>query len=419
MKTILLVEDTKVLLMIIKKKLTSRGYDVITAMDGNEALLRLQEYPDIQMVLSDWIMPECDGIELCQQVKSSKYSRYIFFILLSARDDQDSIIEGINAGADDFIAKDTDIEELDARLKAGFRTLALHNELVSKNTELDSAYATIKQDLEAAGEFIKRLLPSDPHFARAELNYVSIPSAQIGGDMLGCMQLDENNIGIYLFDVAGHGVSSALMSFSIQQSINVGTDNASLVRQKTDKPPYYKITSPCQVIQQLNELYLSQEGSDLYFTMVYAILNTQTGLLSYAFAGHPPLVWVQHSQEQAVFVEQDSYVVGVFDFADYTTRTIELTAGDKIWLYSDGITEAEKDRRQFSEARLKELIFEIREQPTSMQANTVINEVRQWQGKEQFDDDVSVLVFEWKGYPEGDEQCNTNSLKKTNTQYFK
>jgi len=105
MKNILLVDDNRTMLLVWKQILIKRGYHVITAMDGIEALARLAEYPQIQFVLSDWMMPNMNGIELCRRLKSADYGRYIFFVLLSGKDDQHSIIEGINAGADDFLLK--------------------------------------------------------------------------------------------------------------------------------------------------------------------------------------------------------------------------------------------------------------------------------------------------------------------------
>ncbi|WP_425440594.1 response regulator [Photobacterium indicum] len=154
--------------------LTKRGFNVITASDGLQALEVLKVNAHIQFVLSDWMMPEMDGIELCARLKSGDYSRYIFFVLLSGKDDQASIINGINAGADDFVVKDTHVDELDARIRAGFRTLALHNQITEKNDELDGAYATIKKDLESAGELVRRLLPTQKKLTGVELSYVSI-----------------------------------------------------------------------------------------------------------------------------------------------------------------------------------------------------------------------------------------------------
>lgn len=397
-KEILLVEDNKVMQLLMTKMLSSRGYQVISAINGIDALAKLDKHPSIQLVLSDWMMPQLNGIELCYHLKSPGFGRYIFFVLLSGRDDEESIVEGINAGADDFVAKETNINELDARLKAGFRSLELHNQLMSKNIELDRAYATIRQDLDSANALIRRMLPSQTEFLGVELHYTHIPSAQIGGDMLGCMQLDEEHVAIYLFDVAGHGVASALMSFAIQQSISSNSGTHSHVKGKKDTDPFYMLRDPSEVLARLNQSYLSQDNNNLYFTMVYAVLNIKSGLLSYASAGHPPMIWLQKQSQTAHFIEQDSFVAGMFDFASYQTEQIQLNHGDRILLYSDGITEAESaNKEQYSEQGLKNLVQDLASHPTKSQTETIVNAVKDWCGIEQFDDDVSLLAFEWKG----------------------
>ncbi|KII76643.1 PP2C family protein-serine/threonine phosphatase [Vibrio renipiscarius] len=417
MKEILLVDDSRTILIYMSSVLKKRGYRVFTAASGEEALDVLGSQNSIQFVLSDWMMPGMSGIDLCQTLKCHNYGRYIFFVLLSSKNDQESIINGIDAGADDFVDKKTSVEELEARIRAGFRSLALHNDLLAKNHELDQAYETIKRDLDSAGDLIKQILPKAKTFPCAELSYVSIPSAQIGGDMLGYMQLDPNHIAFYLFDVAGHGVSSALMSFSVQQSLSVVSGNASVVMRQGQNG--LEITPPEEVIEKLNQIYMSGETNVLYFTMIYAVLNTKTGLMSYCCAGHPPLVWYHGSNGQAELIGHDNFVVGAFDDVDYQSSIIQLEAGDKVWFYSDGITEADNGSEQFSEIGLRDAIESLNQYPTQQQTAMVVKSVQQWRNKDCFDDDVSVLVTEWKGFIEGEDQCDMRLVKKETAQFFK
>ncbi|MCY9803697.1 SpoIIE family protein phosphatase [Vibrio scophthalmi] len=417
MKEILLVDDSRTILIYMSSVLQKRGYKVYTAMSGEDALEVLSERDSIQFVLSDWMMPGMNGIELCQTLKSHNFGRYIFFVLLSSKNDQQSIISGIDAGADDFVDKKTSVEELEARIRAGFRTLELHNDLLEKNHELDKAYDTIKRDLDSAGDLIKQILPKTKVFPCAELSYVSIPSAQIGGDMLGYMQLDANHIAFYLFDVAGHGVSSALMSFSVQQSLSVLTGSSSVVMRSEASGS--EIASPEEVVEKLNQIYMSGETSVLYFTMIYAVLNTQTGLMSYCCAGHPPLVWYHGKHGQAELIGHDNFVVGAFEDVDYQSSIIQLEPGDKVWFYSDGITEADNGLEQFSEDGLRDTIEKLNNYPTQQQTEMAVKSVQQWRNKECFDDDVSVLVAEWKGSIEGENQCDMRLVKKETAQFFK
>ncbi|MCJ2375233.1 SpoIIE family protein phosphatase [Vibrio sp. ZSDZ34] len=392
-RTILLVEDNRTTQILIKSLLTKRGYNVLTASHGQEAIRILNANSTIQFVLSDWVMPEMDGIALCQTLKSQHSNRYIFFVLLSSQDDQASIINGINAGADDFVAKNTAIDELDARIRAGFRTLSLHNELLNKKTQLDLAYQTIRQDLEAASDFIKHLLPSQTELNGVEMTYISMPCTQIGGDMLGYSRLDDDHVGFYLLDVSGHGVSSALLSFSVQHSLAISTGASSLVRKNVNGSG--QAVSPIEVVEKLNNLYCQDSKSALYFTMIYALLNTKTGVLTYTVAGHPPFVLYRAKQQTTQLIGRESYVIGMFDFADYQLDTIQLEPGDEVWLYTDGLTEARVDAKMFSEQRLSDEIQACHKLPYQAKTSAIIESLQSWQEKTEFEDDVSLLVAKW------------------------
>jgi phosphoserine phosphatase RsbU/P len=226
-------------------------------------------------------------------------------------------------------------------------------------------------------------------------------------------------VAFYLLDVAGHGVSSALMSFSVQQSISTNSDKGSIVKTQISEPPYYEITSPKDVLKQLNDIYLSDDENLLYFTIVYSVLNVKTGILSFSSAGHPPLVWLHAVTNDAEFIGQDNFVVGAFDFVEYQTAQIQLETGDKVWIYSDGLTEAENGKKQFSEEGLRQAVIDLSHHSTAVQTGLLVNRVRDWQKSEQFDDDVSVLAIEWTGYSEGDQICNTQLSTKVNAQFFK
>ncbi|MCG9627181.1 SpoIIE family protein phosphatase [Vibrio mediterranei] len=392
-KEVLLVEDNKTTQILMSSLLRKKGYRVTVASHGYEALEILKKSEHIQFVLSDWVMPKMDGVQLCQTLKSTDYNRYIFFVLLSAKDDNDSIVSGINAGADDFVAKNTAIDELDARIRAGFRNLNLHNELLKKNQALDNAYATIRQDLDAAGDFIRQLLPTKFEFNNVLMNYTSIPSAQIGGDILGYFELDEQHIGFYLLDVSGHGVSSALLSFSVQQTLSIASGPNSVVYKETSSGKVIRRTD--EVVEKLNDIYSQDDSNPLYFTMVYAVLNQVTGELDYCIAGHPPIVWYQHGTRTTEFLGEDNFVVGMFDFADYKQKSVKLGPNDEIWIYTDGITEARLEGEFYTEDRLKKRIQQHAATSFEDKPNAIVSEVRDWQKSDVFDDDISMLVCKW------------------------
>jgi putative two-component system response regulator len=121
---VLIVDDSKLALMALKGLLTNEGYEVITAMNGREALDILKDNP-IRMVISDWEMPVMTGIEFCRAIRGEAFTGYVYFLLLTSHGTVEEMVEGLQAGADDFIAKPYKAEEVLARLRAGERILSL------------------------------------------------------------------------------------------------------------------------------------------------------------------------------------------------------------------------------------------------------------------------------------------------------
>ncbi|QDT39347.1 HD domain-containing phosphohydrolase [Stratiformator vulcanicus] len=120
---ILIADDDALQLEMLEHFLHHRGYEVYTASNGAEAYQMAREH-DIRLIVTDWMMPELTGVELCRKLRENEMSGYVYVILLTSRNRSDEIIEGMSAGADDFIAKPFNPEELRVRLEAGQRVLA-------------------------------------------------------------------------------------------------------------------------------------------------------------------------------------------------------------------------------------------------------------------------------------------------------
>ncbi|MFQ0976291.1 SpoIIE family protein phosphatase [Vibrio campbellii] len=408
MKSILLVDDSKTVLLYMTSALQKQGYEVIAVEDGESALEVLTHRTDIQFVLSDLMMPGISGIELCRELKSSAFSRYIFFVLLSSYNDQESIIKGMDAGADDFVDKKTSVAELQARIRAGFRTLELHNTLTTKNQELDLAYQTIQQDLDSAGELMGQLLPVEEQIHTAQFSFTYVPCAKIGGDMLGYVELDESHVAFYVFDVSGHGISSALMAFSIQQTLSQRNKSESITLDWSDNE--YRISEPAAVIERLNRRYLQTQNSKLYFTIEYAVLNTETGELNYCTAGHPKFVWQQMEQNRLELVGDNNFIVGALEPMMYQGGSIQLKPNDALWFFSDGLLEAKQGKELYGIERLLSNIEGSKAMPEKAQTNAVLEQVQNWQGKPELDDDVSLLKVQWLGCAQSQALNSTSSV---------
>lgn len=141
---IVVAEDDRITRKIIHKTLESWGHEVVMADDGAEGLRLLGENPDVHMLITDWMMPEMDGLELCRKVRESEDKRYIYIIILTALIRKESIIEGFEAGADDYVTKPFDRAELRVRISVGERIINLERELARRVAELEDSLSHIK-----------------------------------------------------------------------------------------------------------------------------------------------------------------------------------------------------------------------------------------------------------------------------------
>ena len=141
---ILVAEDQAVSRHILVANLRKWGYGVTAVEDGTRAWETLQADEAPQLVILDWLMPGMDGIEICRQIRKSPQTRPIYLILLTARRGQEDKIHGLQSGADDYITKPFDREELRARVQVGIRVLELQGALAQRVRELEEALSRVK-----------------------------------------------------------------------------------------------------------------------------------------------------------------------------------------------------------------------------------------------------------------------------------
>jgi diguanylate cyclase (GGDEF)-like protein len=133
---VLIADDDPVSRRLLQVSLGNAGYRVVMAADGAEALRILNEQDCPRLAVLDWMMPALDGVEVCRAVRASAREPYLYIILLTAKGHQTEIIEGLEAGADDYITKPFDLQELKARLRSGKRILELQEQLVTAREQL-------------------------------------------------------------------------------------------------------------------------------------------------------------------------------------------------------------------------------------------------------------------------------------------
>jgi len=394
---ILVADDAANIRFGLCKLLEKWGYTVFGAADGEEAWSILNEQ-NIQMVISDWMMPECNGVELCERIRQQRAGRYTYFILLTSRDDDGALVEGMTAGADDYLNKPFAQDELRVRIKAGQRILELEQALDTRNRELSelnsalsSAYQTIEQDLRAAAEIQMNLLPKKSLEKNSlGFDWLYIPSAFVGGDLLNFVDLGDGNTLFYNFDISGHGVQAAMLSVSIAKILN--PDFCREYGRNHSETHYCSAA----IVTALNERFQSTDLDARYFTIALGIYAESTSRVTLCQAGHTHPIHIDR-QGRITPLGEGGFPVGMLADMTYSSVTRELQPGDRIFLHSDGITECENsDGEQFGVDRLQKVIAENIEQSLDVSIENIKSSILSWHGSTRVDDDVSLLGVEYR-----------------------
>ena len=269
-------------------------------------------------------------------------------------------------------------------------------ELREKSEHLERANDRMTRDLEAAAKIQKSLLPTElPELGRIRFAYAFQPCDELAGDSLNVFPLDEGHVGLYLLDVSGHGVPASLLSVTLSQFLLPKVEHSSLVKRRVERPPGYEIVTPSAVASQLNQRFLMDGENAQYFTTVYGILDLRQRQFRFVSAGHPGLAYA--ASRKACEVRTDpGFPIGWFEEAHWDEHTISLEAGDRLYLYSDGVTEATNQcQEQFGSQRLCSLVEDTKRVPLQESVTTLLQTVINWSsGKPK--DDISVLAVELK-----------------------
>jgi len=358
---ILVVDDAIDIKIYLGELLRKWGFQVVLANDGVEARELLEKEP-IKLVISDWVMPHMSGVELCRSIRASAVPHYVYFILLTGRNADNDLLAGMEAGADDFLTKPFNADELHARIKAAQRVLHLEQVLAERNhalmhanRQLQQSHDTINRDLEAAAVMQRSMLPDSDYTLGLNLQSLFCPAAVVAGDIFSYLKLDDSHLAFYHIDVAGHGVRSAMLSFTLGKVLSSTAEEGSPVKQAgTNQLGTECITSPAAVVAELNRRFQDNNDATPYFTMIYGIIHTSTGDVRMCQAGHPHPFRI--SRDGSIeHLGNGGFPVGLLPDVHYENTEFTLHPGDRLFCYSDGISECmNADEHPFGSERLVE-----------------------------------------------------------------
>lgn len=353
--TILIVDDEPLNVHILRTALRHTGHNLVSARNGEEAL-QVAAATRPAIILLDLMMPPgIDGYETIRRLKGDPQLQSIPVVVLSSMNGSEDKVRALECGAVDFVSKPFSVIEVVARVRTHLTIRQLQADLAEQNARLERSNQRMKQDLEAAGRVQRAMLPqAPPECPGYQLGWMCTPCSEVGGDALDVYRIDADTLGFYLFDVSGHGVPAALLAVTVARSLTPRADRTSIVVEPGCEPGSCTPVSPAEVVRRLNALYPMDAVRNPHFiTMVYGLLQTSTGIVRYACAGHPRPILIR-ADGTCASADAASPPIGLPHDARCEEVTLSLEPGDSLFLHSDGVSERKgPNDEEFGLARLR------------------------------------------------------------------
>lgn len=326
---VLLVDDQAIVGAAVQRMLAPED-DILFhfCQDPTQAIpLAAQLGPTV--ILQDLVMPEIDGLTLVKFFRAHPQLKDVPLIVLSSKEEATTKADAFALGANDYLVKLPDRIELVARIRyhsRGYINLLQRNEAYSALLASRQAMAS---ELAQAADYVVSLLPEPILAGPITTAWRFFPSAQLGGDCFGYHRIDEDHFALYLLDVCGHGVGSALLSVSAFNAIRSQT------LPKTD------FLAPAQVLSALNDAFPMEGHNGLYFTIWYGVFNRRTRRLCFASGGHPPAFLVSGDGSLSQLITANFFIGGLPESV-YQEDAVTVPENSRLYIFSDGVYEVDR-----------------------------------------------------------------------------
>ncbi len=372
-KTVMVVDDAPANIQVVNSILKDT-YKVRIATNGAKALQLASTMPAPDLILLDVMMPEMDGYEVCTHLKAAPDTRDIPVIFLTGQTETEDETKGFEVGAVDYIHKPFSPAVMKARVNT-------HLALRGMREQLERQLLAIRAELETARDIQLSILPRQvPQLEGLDIAARYIPMTSVAGDFYDFLVVDEKRIGILIADVSGHGMPAALISSMLK---------IALAGQRA------QACDPARLLSGLNDaLYGKFQGH--YVTAAYALIDTEKHTISYAGAGHPPLLIRSQCTGTARQLLENGLFLGFFPEVTYSAVEAPFERGDCCVLYTDGIAEmTNPSEEQFGMKRLQLFLEEHHDLKAGTFVDSLLDELARWSdhasGREA-EDDLTLLA---------------------------
>ena len=381
---ILVVDDEPDLEMLVRqkfrKKIKENEFEFVFAHNGQEALDKLQADSSIDLVMSDINMPVMDGLTFLSRL--GDFNRIMKAVIVSAYGDMQNIRTAMNRGAYDFLMKPIDFLDFEVTVNKTRKAV----EEIRQGTQAKEQLTALQHELSVASRIQQSILPRKfpPYPDRKEFTIFAsmTPAREVGGDFYDFFFIDQNRLGFVIGDVSGKGVPAAIF-MAVSRTLLRATAMQGI--------------SAGECLGYVNSVLCRQSDPSMFVTIFYGILHTNTGALEYSVGGHnPPYLLLSSGEVKPL--EGNGVIVGILERAEYATSKVQLTPGDAIFLFTDGVPEAENSKQdEFSEASLQEVLERVKESSVEEIVREVFAEVRTFSAGAPQHDDVTAMALRYEG----------------------
>ena len=361
-----------------RRKIRNGEYEFFFAHNGLEALQVLLKHPDISIILSDINMPEMDGLTLLAKINEMRIPS-LKCIMVSAYGDMDNIRQAMNGGAFDFATKPIDLDDLQRTIDKAVEQIEYIRSAQKEHAQL----VDIQTDLSVAREIQHAILPRTFELKLQDADKVNIYASMlaakdVGGDFYDFFPIDDHRIA----DVSGKGVPAAIF-MAVSRTLIKATG-------LQDNP-----TNEC--MSTVNDILCDESVGSMFVTVFYGIYDLQTGHITFTNAGHNPPYVLKADGAVEDLQAPCNLVLGAVPGVPFTCNTLELEPGDTLFMYTDGVTEAEnKNHDQFGESRLEATLAGCKGSDSKNIVDTVNAKVKEFINGAAQSDDITQLVIRRK-----------------------
>ncbi len=385
---ILIVDDEPFNVDYLEQELEDLNYITATAINGQDALEKIvSESPDL--VLLDIMMPIMDGFSVLEKVKADPAIRNIPIIVISANNDLQSVVKGIQLGAEDYLPKPFEPTLLKARIQSSLEKKHLRDmqDLYLKSLEREM---NIARDIQK--EFLPAQLPDVPGW---EIASYFEAAKEVAGDFYDAFTLPDGTLTFLVADVCGKGIGAALFMTLFRSLIH-----AASISDQFSPGQEQKSLSPAERLQHVISLtnnYVAEthEESNMFATVFIGILDPVSGKLSYINGGNEPPLIVGKNGKVHTTLTRTGPAIGAIAQAKFTVKETTLTSDDLLVAFTDGIPDTQNiDGEFFGNERLRELLMS-HSRPTKL-LNEIELDLEQFIGEAEQFDDITLLAIKRK-----------------------